>query len=194
MLPEPNLPNMKSIRGHTTAPSTGHTTAPTFSFAMVPEAVLSDPNLNHRDVHVYCILAAGRRGPLVSIGGRRIGQGARIARRSVRTSISKLVDGGHVEIIEGVKGSRARYKLTSPLFSGVKVDQASTSSRQAKKKSTIPEVDWIFCPLCQQRRPKLLKVGWCRSCNWSKRVQAEAEPVSRRVSREEIEKSKREVA
>ena len=65
-----------------------------------------------------------------------------------------------------------------------------------QRKASVPPVvtvvaaheDWPTCSLCQRRRPKLLKVGWCRSCNSVKNTEKISERVARRVVRETIEK------
>lgn len=35
----------------------------------------------------------------------------------------------------------------------------------------------ISCPKCHKKRPMLLKIGWCRSCEWERKVGRIAEGV-----------------
>lgn len=167
--------NIKYIRGHATRPSTGHATIPSLRFAMVPEEVLFDERINHRDLRVYQVLTYHRRGAYACVGERLLAAKSRICRLALREIILKLKDLGHVEIEDsGRPRTRARYFLTAAIFA---VPQFHDSADQS---AWVP---LITCPKCKKPCGGLLKVGWCRRCNWDVRV----DDRSRRVAREEIE-------
>lgn len=174
------MPSIGYLRGRTTDPSSGRTTGPTF--AMIPEEVLVDERLSHRDVRVYGLLARSRRGPFVSCGERRVAFCAKINRRSARASIAKLVDAGYVSREESKHGSRARYRLTSPLFA----KQAAKSGPAEKtaigvelgavgKQKVAERAQMVKCPRCSKQCKALLKVGWCRACRWDDKVDGRIE-------------------
>jgi hypothetical protein len=196
-----NLPVCKSVRvppsDHTSeksVPPSDHTSS-SKDWGRVPWVIISDGRLTHYAVRVYCVMAKSERGGRCSIGLRWISDCAHVNVKRVRKGVDQLIKFGYVQATKGRLGQRSEYFLTSPLFipkhvSSAKVDQASTSSLQGEPKSKTSDSKWVFCPLCQQHRPMLLKVGWCRSCNWEKRVARVSEPTARRVSREEIAAAK----
>lgn len=155
-----NLPEEQYLRGHSTTPTSGHSTTPTITFAMIPEEVLTDKRLSHRDVRVYGILALSRRGAFVSIGERRQAELASIDRRGVRESRNNLVRCGHVEV-DLTHGSRARYRLTSPLFFGSVAQPSGVA---------FGKREMIECPQCHLDRPALCKSGVCRACNLKNKI------------------------
>jgi len=183
-----NLPCIGYLRGRTTGPTTGRTKGPTFG--MIPSDVSTDERLNHRDVRVYCIFSQTRRGPLVSIGERRVAVILRLKRRSVRASIAALVAAGHVEALPVKRGERARYRLTSPLFSAA----VSVKAEVSEEKAVPLKREWVNCPKCGNKRPALLKVGWCRSCNADRRTELISERVSERVSRRVVKEEREKLA
>ena len=179
------LPCIECLRGRSTTPTwekSGRSMTPTF--AMVPEAVLSDCGLTHRDIRVYALLACARRGQYVSVGARRLARGAQIDRRSVRQSISKLALCGHLEVVRPTRrGSRGRYRLTSSLFAVAKepVPPANADTPMGRKEL----LEEVKCSRCRRNCKKLLKVGYCRSCRWEDKVKG----ISRSVAREEISRT-----
>lgn len=181
----PNLPCIEYLRGRSTTPTlekSGRST--TSTFAMVPEAVLTDCGLTHRDIRVYALLACARRGQYVSVGARRLARGAQIDRRSARQSISKLVLCGHLEVVRPTRrGSRGRYRFTSNLFAVAKEPVSPPKSDAAMGRHEA--AGEVKCPRCRKRCKKLLKVGYCRSCRWADKV----EGISRSVAREEISRT-----
>ncbi len=144
---------------------------------MVPLEVGSDPRLTARDVRVYLALSASRRGADVTVGVRRIAQYSRVGFRKIGTILGKLEKYGHIAIEPAEKnGARARYHLTAPLFSKVTVGVEASGEGDFLAK---PEL--LRCPRCHKRCGGLLKVGWCRSCNWEVKV--------RKITRDEMSKS-----
>jgi hypothetical protein len=174
---EANLPDSKYLRGRLADPSTGRLADPTFS--MEPGEVLFDRRLTHRDHHVYNILAYYRSGPSVNVGERRLAGACGISRRDFREVRDKLSNCGHLECVNE-KGSRerGRYRLTSPTFAipafadvGVEIGFVAPM---------------VTCPKCGKRCGGLLKVGWCRSCNWFVKM----DPLVRRMVRQELASEK----
>lgn len=160
------LPSIGYLRGRTTTPTTGRSTAPTF--AMIPENVLTDPRLTHRDIRVYGMLACARRGPFISIGERRMAERAHIARRGIRSSLQKLAEFGLLDVTAPDKrGGRARYRLTSELFGKRPAEIPEPAIPGAGR---VQNREKVTCGRCGDRCFGLLKVGWCRSCNWKLKV------------------------
>lgn len=180
----PNLPSIQYLRGRARGPSSGPATDPTSTFAMKPGEVLFDDRLNHRDLHVYDVLAYHRCGAQVSVGERRLAGAARIKRRSLREILVKLAECGHLEIKKASKlGARAHYLLTSKLFASSEIAEVPTSN---KGKELVPKertdmAALLRCPKCAKRCRQLLRVGYCRSCRWKDNVRV--------VVREEIAKA-----
>jgi hypothetical protein len=163
---------------HPVISETGRSTTPSLGFAMVPKSVRDDVRMSHRDLHVYMELAGARdKTDHARVGERLLSKLSRVDRRSLRTVLKRLVEFGHVEIEGKGAKTRARYRLTNPLFSiPASADSANVNARKAD--ILVPSMS---CPRCRKSCKQLLRVGWCRSCQWDLKM--------RRMIREEIEKS-----
>lgn len=157
-------------------------------FAMVPCDVLVDPRLNHSDIRVYAVLAASRKGTAASLGTRLIARYGCMGQTLAVESARRLKACGYVDVTCGKNGGRAEYRLTSQYFAaaenhsiGVGLNESEERPAAGVKSSQPPPV--IHCPLCHNRCRGLLKVGWCRSCNWEKKV--------RKVVHQEIAKTEK---
>lgn len=177
-----NLPYKEYIRVPPTATLSGKSVPPCDNtlgsrFAMIPWEVGSDPRLTHRDVRVYFALAAARRGEIAKIGVRRIAEGCHVGYRKIGLILSKLKTCGHVEFEADARGKRTKYVLTSPLFAtkpgGLVADAES-------KRKVSGSREKVQCGRCGERCFGLLKVGWCRSCNWKLKVRKVVEDMDRR--------------
>jgi hypothetical protein len=144
-------------------------------FAMIPLEVGSDPRLTAHDVRVYFALAGSRKGAEAAVGMRRIAKICRIGYRKIGKHLRRLEQFGHIEITVGVNGERARYRLTSPLFGEKQAIGAESGDVEEGKQGGRTS---LKCGKCGQVCRGLLKVGWCRSCNWKLKI--------RHVVREEI--------
>lgn len=153
------------------------------TFAMVPWAVGSDQRLKHVDVRIYFVLAACRRGSTVKLGTRLLAKYACTSLRHVSDGLARLISCGYVESEQETPGARTKYKLTSAWFSHKAAPKTKAVEPVAARRRG-PH-DWVTCQTCYREVPSLLRVGWCRRCNRDKNV----EHISRRVAREEIEKS-----
>jgi hypothetical protein len=85
-------------------------------FAMLPWEVCSDPRLTHRDIHVYCVLSASRRGAVAKVGMRRLAEGCHVGYRKIGRVLAKLQLCGHIDFRPVGPGRRGEYTLTSPVF------------------------------------------------------------------------------
>ena len=175
------LPNKESIRvspeGHGFEKSVspeGHG----LRFAMVPWEVGTDPRLKHLDVRVFFVLAGCRRAAVAKIGMRLIARHACTTTRYVVSSIKRLQSCGYLESQPVGNGSRAHYRLTSAKFSisgkdpiGVELSTVDVRTRgrgMIRPGELTPTI--IRCPRCSKHCGGLLKVGWCRSCQWDDKV------------------------
>jgi hypothetical protein len=52
------------------------------------------------------------------------------------------------------------YRICHPMFS------AGRAPKPVEQPAAKAKVDGVSCPKCGKQRPALLRVGWCRSCNW----------------------------
>lgn len=157
-----------------------HGQKPSSEWARIPWEVGTDDQLKDRDVRVYFALASftrKRTGPRASAGIRWIAECVHVAPRLVVDSLRRLSACGHLEMLSYKNGQRREYRLTSPVFAGV---PARTSAPIIGSPKSIDRAQ-IRCPHCRKLCRGLLKVGWCRSCNWNGKV--------RRIVREEIGKS-----
>lgn len=146
-------------------------------WAMVSWGVWVDQRLKHSDIRVYGILACCRRGPYVSVGQRLIARYAKMSQRKVSESMARLQECEYVECSDRAAGRRGQYKLTDPRFSAVA--EAKTPAKSVEVAFAAP---LVTCPKCGKGCGGLLKVGWCRGCNWLIKVDA----LARKVAREEI--------
>lgn len=123
-------------------------------FAKVPVGVIFDPRLSNGDVRVYAALAFFGRFEFSSASPRLIADRLSVDRRNVRDSLKRLSERGHIEAMSSGARVRRRYQLTpaaAPLV---------THRREQ-----------VTCGRCGERCFGLLKVGWCRACNWRLKVE-----------------------
>lgn len=145
-------------------------------WARIPKVVAADVRVSHAAVRVYVALALSERGGKCSIGLRRICDLSRVDMKTARAAISALVQLGYLKTKAGTNGNRSSYTLTDALFG------ATQKTVPVAESESLPKVvmDMVSCPVCHTRVRKLLKVGYCRSCNWARKV--------RGIVRDEIEK------
>ena len=136
-------------------------------FAIVSWDILTDLRLTLLDVRIYGVLAACRKGRKSEIGSRLIAKYVGASRNPVLAGIKRLAGAGYLEIAQSPR-RRAVYTLTDPVFVKSGSVHESPDSAAIDPLSSTPT---LHCPLCHDRCRGLLKVGWCRSCNWKKRVQ-----------------------
>lgn len=135
---------------------------------MIPAEVLTDPELSGRDIRVYAFISLSGRNGYANVGGRRIAEFVHANRDDVGSSIAKLVDRKHVEVHRAGTGSRLRFKLLSEWFARA---GHATSEPEATPVVVHPKAkDLLSCPRCSNRCRGLLKVGWCRHCQWGDNV------------------------
>lgn len=122
-------------------------------FARVPVGILLDRQLSDRAVRVYGTIArTAFSGPRVEVGIRGIGLSLGIGKTSIARAIQQLVAAGHLRRVETVKGRRAVYELTSPIFS---------SSAPEKSVRSVPTLN--TCGRCGKRR-RVNRTGYCDAC------------------------------
>jgi hypothetical protein len=121
-------------------------------------------------------LSGAERGGYANIGERRLAKLSRVDRRSLREIISRLEEFKHVEVEKGGTKVRTWYHLTSAIFAKQAVAEPDSAAEVAIA------APLLTCPKCGKRVGGLLKVGWCRSCNWVVKM----DPLVRRVVRQEI--------
>jgi hypothetical protein len=142
------------------------------SFARIPWSVLGDEELSSAAIFVYAILAICERGGESDIGQRLIAKYGRMHRRKARECLRKLTERGHIELIESTVRKRLKYRLTSPIFKGLKdIGEVGGGFKGGVKK--IP----VKCPECRKMCGGLLKVGWCRRCNRNMEIREIAREV-----------------
>ena len=142
----------------------------------MPKNVREDVRMTHRDLHVYMELSGAERGGYANIGERRLAKLSRVDRRSLREIIGRLEEFKHVEVEKGGTTVRTWYHLTSPIFAKQAVAE---SDSEAEVTVAAP---LVTCPKCGKKCGGLLKVGWCRSCNWYVKM----EPLVNRVVKRAI--------
>lgn len=139
-------------------------------FGRLPADLVVDARLSDSAVRVYAVLALQVfSGNVSAIGIRQL---CRVMARGPETILKELrilEQFGHIRATKGENGRRSRYELTSPVFgkpgSGVEGElEMPASEAQSRHRPTVR------CPRCHQERPGLLRIGWCRSCNWADRV------------------------
>jgi hypothetical protein len=153
--------NLMSIRD-TPVGSGTETPVGSGRFAMVHWDIGTDGRLKDKDVRVYFVLAACRRGTEVSVGTRWIATCIHTSQRRVLESLRRLAACGYVSSDPVKNGARAVYHLTAEQFGTVR--EKRTVDRATSKKSL--EVQPVHhCAKCK-KAAKLMKTGWCRSCHF----------------------------
>lgn len=187
MLDESSKPNIKYIRGRTTTPTTGRTTTPTF--AMIPAEVLFDQRLRHEDLHTYAVMVYFRDNAKVNTGQRRLSGACSMDRRTFRRILNRLIEFGHIEVEPRRIGPKqATYRLLSPLFAGKsagEIDSQTVDSNELSDKIGQLRAPDKICPECHKKRRGLMSLGWCRSCNSTKKMEKISEKTVRRVLKEQ---------
>lgn len=149
-------------------------------WARIPGVVATDDRISHASIRVYVILALSERGGRCSIGLRRICELSHVDMKTARSAIATLVQFGHIESKSGAHGGRTSYSLTDTIFGAADAPVIGAESEQKGSTASVPR-EMVSCPRCAKRVPKLLKVGYCRSCGWKRKV--------RDIVREEMEAS-----
>ena len=146
-------------------------------FGRVSEAVTSDPRLRSQDTRVYDALALCERNGTVKAGRRLIAKTACTSQRRVQIALRRLESAGHIRIDRGKRGARDSYFLLSPIFAqSANYGMEAESPRQIEKPPHL-----LTCPKCSKRVLQILKIGWCRSCQWGVKVDGRAERVTLKV-------------
>ncbi len=175
MSADTNLPDTRYIRGVSTTSRGGVSTTSTKpTFAMIPGEVLFDRRMDHRDLRVYAAMVYFRNGEGGEVGSRRLAGASRVDRRTLSKVQGRLVEFGHIERNTNGK-ARATYRLTATVFS-------IPSFTDAGVEVNLDPIDLVQCPKCHNHCGGLLKVGWCRRCNWTVRVR----DAARQVFHEEV--------
>ncbi len=180
MSADTSMPCIKYLRGRKVCPTnsiSGRTVDPTNSvtFAMVPGEVLFDRRLRHDDVHGYAVMAYFRDNARVNTGQRRLAEAAGVSRRVMRRILSRLIEFGYIEIVKKGSGqAQTVYGLKSALFTKRSTAKPSIGAElgdtPAEEKPVSGPRELVRCPLCDTRCRQVLKVGWCRKCNWKREV------------------------
>lgn len=135
-------------------------------------AVYRDPRLSYRDHTAYGLIASTLRaktGNVTGIGMRLLGKLMRASAATAYRSVKKLVEAGHL-VREGEgKGHRAKYRLTSLVFTA-----GATVARDATVGTS--QVTLNRCGRCGLKR-KVNISGYCRGC----RLDAELERRQKRA-------------
>jgi hypothetical protein len=76
-------------------------------------------------------------------------------------------DGAAVKQVQG-------YRITHRMFSAATSEGGGVEALKPVKQKPAP----VSCPKCFKPVPSLLKVGCCRSCNWTNRVRQISEQVA----------------
>ncbi len=133
-----------------------------------------DARLKHLDVRVLLILKGCQWGnEPVRLGRRKLAQYACSSQRLVADAVARLKKYGWLETFPPTnRRDRMGYKVTPVKFEQSKVIE----SGKCKIRREL-----VNCPICQAKCRQILKVGWCRKCNWKREVGK----VAREVVREE---------
>ena len=97
--------------------------------------------LERLDVWVYCCLASRNfKSDLVSVSWDWVSKVVKCSRASVKRSIHRLVEAGHLEVLEPAKGSRpALFRITSSVFA--KRQRVILSTGRRNVETTRAEID-----------------------------------------------------
>jgi hypothetical protein len=107
-------------------------------FGRVPDTVGADSRLSATDVRVYWALArsAITSGEVVNLGTRLIAKTACCTQRQVVKSLGTLKKTGHIDAVNGERGSRAIYRLLSPVFASSRHSHEETVFAEGNLKVT----------------------------------------------------------
>ncbi len=134
-------------------------------YVNLPWAAGIDPRLKHLDVRVLFILRGSQwTGKPVEMGRRLIARYACAGQKAVGESLRRLEACGWIESNQGKRGDRARYRVHAVKF--------AAEVERRPEKVDVPKVKRVLvpCPVCGVRCRQILKVGWCRKCNWKREV------------------------
>lgn len=125
-----------------------------------------DARLKHLDVRVLFILKGTQwHDSPVRLGRRKLAQYACTTQRLLAESIERLRKYGWIETFPPAnQRDRMGYKVTPVKFNPPKIS-ADEPVKPAKVRREL-----VSCPKCGTRCRQILKVGWCRKCNWKREV------------------------
>jgi DNA-binding Lrp family transcriptional regulator len=124
-------------------------------------------NATDRDVYgAICVCLRGRSGS-IDVSQQEIGEFLNLSARQVRRSIRRLSESGAL---------KTRRQRGGPSI--FEIAFVPAARKRVSQKAAGEENPAVTCPKCHKRCHGLLKVGWCRSCNWKNKV--------RRIVREEM--------
>ncbi len=174
MKPSTNLPDALYIRGSAGGPLSGSAGGPLPPIAEGKNRHVTlqweagiDPRLKHLDVRVLFILRGSQwtERP-IDLGSRKIAKYACAGRRQVTESLKRLHETGWIDVLPGGRGDRARYRVAPVKFAAAK-EVVPAAGPKIKPKV---QHELVSCPICHTRCRQILKVGWCRKCNWKREV------------------------
>ncbi len=156
---------------------------PNGRYGRTPDSVLLDRSLSPVARCVFAFLARSAvKTCKVSLGQRLISDQLGFHLSTVNKAIGELITAKHVESTTTRNGGRTIYTLTSPLFGAGPVRASGGELEgELEPKPKPASAPTLSCPRCHKRCGALLKVGWCRSCNWELKV--------RKITRDEMSKS-----
>lgn len=148
-------------------------------WSKIPDSVLFDGRISFAARCVYATLAgSAHRGGTATIGQRRVAGLLGSHQETVLLAIRELEKVGHVELI-GSGQARRGYRLMSGL-SGSAADSVPEGHGSGRTQRRVKPS--LICPKCHQKRHGLLRVGWCRPCNWNLKVRK----LAREEARDEL--------
>lgn len=133
-------------------------------FSRTPLSVTLDPKLQHADRTTFDVISfLGMPGNSCKESIRDLAAVLSTDKTQVRRSIARLISSGHV------RRSGDSLEIASPIFQQRGLVAGSIREHGRAK---------VTCGNCGKPRHSLLKVGWCRSCNFNFKI--------RKVVRDEI--------
>lgn len=133
-------------------------------FGTVPVRLYANRTLTSQDRDIYSVLSMcllGKDG-WIEITEEEIGEFLKKSARSVRRSIHTLKYAKEIEVRRVKLGGNA-YRLITPIFA------AKTPAEPVV--ASMPKRELVSCPTCAKRVGGLLRVGWCRSCGFDKKIE-----------------------
>ena len=143
-------------------------------WAKLPWTAICDARLSTRDLRIFAALCAARQGQIVTVGVRWLVDSVHIRDAGVLKSLRHLEETGYLTIRSGGAGRRQSYLLRSSLFSSSDSpasDPPSQPATQTPSSSPDTPLPLVRCSLCRRQCKRVLKAGWCRSCNADKRIE-----------------------
>ena len=139
-------------------------------FGRAPLIALVDHRLQSKDVHILNLLSfATRNKGNAAIAFNELAWAVGSSRSTVIRSILRLESCGYIE------AARSHNKRNAYRVNGL-VRTGTVSTLAAANPAAVPTArrgkPTVLCPTCRQMRYGLLRVGYCRSCNWKRNVRA----------------------